>query len=219
MKQQSNPTRDTTRCSFHSCSPCNNKAAAFFDCFSLLPFPILSLWLGFFVLLAFFFVKMFSTFLRHPFFSYVFVFHDRRPKTERAVERAPQPAGQGEEKKLLFVLVLLFLLWIASSDVVRRRKTYGKVHEEKRSLDGQKYFSDFPFDSRACVCVNEEHFYNKENLVGKSWRILTTQLALFSQLLKLKKRNERKEAFLSVAALDIYLFFCACGKFRAVAWT
>lgn len=148
---------------------------------------------------------MFSTFLRHPFFSYVFVFHDRRPKTERAVERAAQP---DKEKKRNNFLCLFWLFSCKPCLGCRRRRNVRKKPWAKALIRWAKIFFRFSFFLPARLYVCEEQFYNKEKSSGKSWRILTTQLALFSQLLKLKKAFEKKEAFLSVAALDIYLFMC-----------
>jgi hypothetical protein len=71
-----------------------------FDNFSSLPFFALSHAASYAVGA----VKMFSTFLRHPFFSCVFVFHDRRPKTG---EKKELLKGREEKKKFL-KLVLLF---------------------------------------------------------------------------------------------------------------
>lgn len=112
-------------------------------------------------------VKMFSTFLRHPFFSYVFVFHDRRPKRWRAVWRRK------------------FFSLFCWTECVRGNKKEEEEEEEKlNSHFGQQQWEhlrsilisdgkvNFPISrrrrrQRPCMCVHEEQFTTRsvENLV------------------------------------------------------
>jgi hypothetical protein len=80
-------------------------------------------------------VKMFSTFLRHPFFSYVFVFHDRRHKAKELLSRC----GLDRRRKF-FVLVLLFL-FVNSPRMCKRKKKVGNTIA-KSLVGGKKALSD-----------------------------------------------------------------------------
>lgn len=111
-------------------------------------------------------VKMFSTFLCHPFFSYVFVFHDRRPKRWRAAEEN------------IFFLLSLFAVELnrmSVSEKQKRKKKSRRKKKKKRSwihehkLLWKSKFSDFTSSTTAkgelvCVCM-------KSNLQHVVWKI------------------------------------------------
>jgi hypothetical protein len=105
-----NPTRDTTRCSFVFTmqQQSGNVFRQFFSSRSL---------------------------MRHPFFSYVFVFHDRRHKAKELLSRC----GLDRRRKF-FVLVLLFL-FVNSPRMCKRKKKVGNTIA-KSLVGGKKALSD-----------------------------------------------------------------------------
>lgn len=126
----------------------------------------------------------FSTFLRHPFFSYVFVFHDRRPKRKELLKPVERH------------FTCVFLCFSVEASSVRRR-TRLKIHiavccwcrqrlraEKEKALlisstDGEKRFSVF-LGGRLCVRV--EPLYNKPVVVEISGRNFREEFLRHSDL-------------------------------------